>query len=36
MYEFDLVSVVLGYLVGVFLCFNTMHSIFVTHKDDTE
>ena len=36
MYQFDLVSAILGYLVGVFLCFNTMHYIFVENKDETE
>lgn len=36
MYQFDLVSVIIGYFVGVFLCFNTMRSIFVENRDESE
>lgn len=36
MYEFDFVSVVTGYIVGVLLCYSTTHIIFMDHNDEGE
>jgi|688.fasta_scaffold269787_3 hypothetical protein len=35
MYEFDFVSVVCGYILGVLLCYSTTHILFVeTDNED--
>lgn len=34
MYDFDLTSAVIGYIVGVFLCHSTQHILFMENKDE--
>lgn len=36
MYDFDFVSVVVGYIVGVVLCYSTQHILFVETNDEGE
>lgn len=36
MYDFDFVSIVVGYIVGVVLSFNTAHLLFVENADEQE
>jgi hypothetical protein len=36
MYEFDLVSAVVGYIIGVILCHNTQHILFMEKNDESE
>lgn len=36
MYDFDFASLVIGYIIGVVLCFNTAHLLFVENADDQE
>ena len=36
MFEFDLASAVIGYIIGVLLCYNTAHLLFVETNDEGE
>jgi len=36
MYEFDFVSVVCGYILGVLLAYSTTHILFVETDDESE
>lgn len=36
MYDFDFVSVVVGYIVGVLLCYSTQHILFLETNDENE
>lgn len=36
MYNIDFVSVVVGYVVGVALCYTTMHMIYQMENEDTD
>jgi hypothetical protein len=34
MYNFDFMSVVTGYIVGVFLCWTTVQMVYIDTKDE--
>jgi hypothetical protein len=34
MYSFDFVSIVTGYILGVFLCWTTVQTIYLQDKDE--
>ena len=34
MYEFDFISVVVGYVAGVLLCYSTTHIMFVENNNE--
>ena len=36
MFELDFVSVVVGYIIGVVLCYHTTHLLFVEANDESE
>lgn len=36
MYNIDFISATIGYIMGVFLCYNTMHVVYNMENNDDE